>query len=37
MEQMQRDQKKIAKCLEKLPKNYKFWKMIDLNTFIKIA
>ena len=31
------DQKKIAKCLSKLPKNDSTWKMIDFDTFTKIA
>ena len=31
------DQKKIAKCLSKLPKNDFTTKMIDFNTFTKIA
>ena len=31
------DQKKIAKCLQKLPKNDFTRKMIDFDTFTKIA
>ena len=31
------DQKKIAKCLQKLPKNYFTRKIIDFDTFTKIA
>ena len=31
------DQKKIAKCLQKLPKNNFTKKMIDFDTFTKIA
>ena len=31
------DQKKIAKCLQKLPKNDVTRKMIDFGTFTKIA
>ena len=34
---IQCDQKKIAKCLKKLPKNDFTRKMIDFNTFTKIA
>ena len=34
---IQCDQKKIAKCLQKLPKNDFTRKMIDFNTFTKIA
>ena len=31
------DQKKIAKCLTKLPKNDFTWKITDFDTFTKIA
>ena len=34
---VQCDQKKIAKCLQKLPKNDFTRKMIDFDTFTKIA
>ena len=31
------DQKKIAKCLQKLPRNYFTRKIIDFDTFTKVA
>ena len=37
MDQNQCDQKKIAKCPSKLPKNDFTRKMIDFDTFTKIA